>query len=118
MEHATPLPPDPDQRIRRAARWLIICSAFAFAGLFLAGAAASMFFEPWTLELAKQQFPAVVGLPMAALAALCLVVLLEIQAGNVELKAFGFEFKGAAGPIVMWVICFFAISAAIKMLWK
>jgi len=56
-------------------------------------------------------------LPFAALAALCLVIVLEINSGKVEIKGFGFEFKGAGGPLVMWIFCFLAIAGAIKMLW-
>ena len=76
-----------------------------------------MIHEEWVEALAKEHFAAAIGLPCAALAALLLVTILEINTGRVEFKAYGFEFKGAAGPIVMWVFCFLAIAGAIRMLW-
>jgi hypothetical protein len=68
-------------------------------------------------ETISQHFAAAVGLPIAALAALCLVFLLESTAGRIEFEAVGFKFRGASGPIILWVIAFLAIAAAIKMLW-
>jgi hypothetical protein len=63
-------------------------------------------------------FATVVGLPCAGIAALCLVVVLQTVAGDVEFKIGWFEFHGAAGPIVMWVLCFVAISSAIRFTWN
>jgi len=37
--------------------------------------------------------------------------------GQIKFDALGFHFEGASGPIVMWVICFLAITLAIKVLW-
>ena len=85
--------------------------------MFLLGAASTIYYEDWVVELVKQHFAATIGLPFVALAALCLVILLEITAGNIEVKGFGLEFKGAAGPIVMWILSFSPIAAAIKLLW-
>lgn len=61
--------------------------------------------------------PTIIGLPFAALASLLLVLVLRTVAGNIELKALGIEFKGAAGPIIMWILCFLAITLAIAKTW-
>jgi hypothetical protein len=98
-------------------RWMVFFGASAFGAVFLFGAVSTIYYEQWVIQLAREHFAATVGLPFAALAALCLVILLEITAGSVEIKGFGFEFKGAGGPIVMWIFSFLAIAAAIKMLW-
>lgn len=98
-------------------RWLVFFGAAAFGAVFLFGAVSTIYYEQWVIQLAREHFAATVGLPFAALAALCLVIFLEITAGGVEIKGFGFEFKGAGGPIVMWISSFLAIAAAIKMLW-
>jgi hypothetical protein len=42
-------------------------------------------------------------------AALSLVLLLRAVSGNIEIKILGFEFKGAAAPIIMWILCFLAL---------
>ncbi|MEW5926525.1 MAG: hypothetical protein AB1941_03500 [Gemmatimonadota bacterium] len=67
--------------------------------------------------IAVAHFPAVLGLPFAALAALCLVLVLEAHSGAIEFEALGFKFRGASGPVVLWVMCFLAIVLGIKVLW-
>jgi hypothetical protein len=62
-------------------------------------------------------FAAVIGLPFAAISSLCLVLLLRYSAGPIEFEGLGFKFKGASGPIIMWVLCFLAMVSAIKLLW-
>ena len=54
---------------------------------------------------------------MAALSAFCLVVVLQATAGNIEFEALGFRFRGAAGPIVLWVLAFVVFVLAIRLLW-
>ena len=68
-------------------------------------------------EITLAQFPTIIGLPFAALAALCLVLILEAKAGPIEFEALGFKFRGASGPLVLWIFCFLAIVVAIKTLW-
>jgi hypothetical protein len=94
-----------------------LLGAIIYGVTFFAFSIYGMIHEEWVEELAKQHFAAAIGLPCAALAALLLVTILEINAGRIEFKALGLEFKGAAGPIVMWVLCFLAIAGAIRLLW-
>lgn len=92
--------------------------AVAITGLIFWGFTLyAMLHEEWVEEAAREHFAAVMGLPCAALAALLLVTLLEIRSGEISLKGLGFEFKGAAGPIVMWIFSFLAIAGAIHLLW-
>ena len=103
--------------LRIAARWSIFFAAALYGVTFFAFSIYGMIREEWVEELVKQHFAATIGLPSAALAALLLVTILEINAGKIEFKAYGLEFKGASGPIVMWVFCFLAIALAIRWLW-
>jgi hypothetical protein len=66
---------------------------------------------------ALEQIPATIGLPSAALAALCLVIVMENTSGPIEFEGLGFKFKGASGPIIMWCIVFLCMTAAIKLVW-
>lgn len=75
-------------------KWLVFFSAALFGAVFLFGATSTIYYEAWVLDLAREHFAATVGLPFAALAALCLVILLEISTGKIELRGLGFEFKG------------------------
>lgn len=56
-----------------------------------------------------------IALPLAALVSLALVLSLEQKSENIRFKAIGFEFEGAAGQIVLWVICFVSIALTIKL---
>lgn len=61
--------------------------------------------------------PTIIGLPLAALASLMLVLALRTVSGDIEVKALGFELKGAAGPLIMWILCFLAITLGIVKTW-
>jgi len=63
-------------------------------------------------------FPAIIGLPMAAIAAFVLVAYLKQKPGEgITFKALGIEFSGPSGEAILWVICFMSITLAIKLLW-
>ncbi|MEA3273990.1 MAG: hypothetical protein U9Q81_01540 [Pseudomonadota bacterium] len=58
------------------------------------------------------------GLPYAAVLALYLVLVLESTRGPIEFEGLTLKFKGAAGPIILWVIVFLSIVVSIKLLWN
>jgi hypothetical protein len=45
------------------------------------------------------------------------VSLLKVTSGPIEFEAIGFKFRGASGPIVLWVFCFLSIAVAFHLLW-
>ena len=106
-----------DSRLKTLTAWLVVIALGSFTAVFLYGAVVDMIQGTWLIEIAQKQFAATIGLPFAALAALCLVLILEFRAGKIEFEGFGFKFRGASGPIILWVMSFLAIAAAIKMLW-
>jgi hypothetical protein len=56
---------------------------------------------------------------MAAIGSFMIIVLLrQTNQGPIEFEGLGFKFRGASGPVVLWAVCFFVISLAIKMHWK
>ena len=69
-------------------------------------------------RLRVEHSPAMIGVPWAGGAAFIVVLVLRSSFGRVEFNVLGFEFKGGSGPIVMWVLCFLAEVAAIKVLWN
>jgi len=75
------------------------------------------FEEKTWLTIAQNHFAAVVGLPMAAMASLFIVLILEYVSGKIEFEILGLKFKGAAGQIIFWIICFLSIVLSIKLLW-
>jgi len=68
-------------------------------------------------SIVYDHFAVIVGLPMVAVLSLAIVLLLPQTYGRIEFKALGIRFKGAAGPVVLWLLCFLSISAVIKLLW-
>ena|SRR5215471_14691072 len=69
-------------------------------------------------DVMKSHLPSVLGLPCAAIAALVIVLVLRTVSGAIEFKVVGLELKGAAGPIIMWVVCFLAMAWAIGHTWE
>lgn len=75
--------------------------------------------DPRWNELALQHFAAMVGIPVAALVAIFVVLALGATVeGPIEVKGLSFEFKGAAGPAILWAILFLAFAGAIRLLWS
>ena len=106
-----------EARFKTIVRWAVFFAAAIFGDVSLYITMLTIYWQDWVTEIARQHFADTVGLPFAALAFLRLVLLLEITTATIEVKGLGFEFKGAGGPIVMWIASFLAIASAIKMLW-
>jgi hypothetical protein len=68
-------------------------------------------------ELLAQHFVAIVGLPAMGAGAFLLVVVFRHTEGPIEFEALGFKFKGAAAPIVLWILSFLAMVMAAKLVW-
>ncbi len=50
--------------------------------------------------------------------ALLLVLLLNYTLGPIEFNGLGFSFKGASGPVILWVLCFLAIIAGLSIIYE
>lgn len=103
-------------RIRQA---LVLClSVLAFALLVLLVIVAwQNRFDHVLSDLVVSRFPAIIGLPFAALAAFLVVALFRQSEGPIEFEIIGAKFRGASGQILLWIACFLAITASIKLLW-
>lgn len=69
------------------------------------------------IVLANAHAQAMIGVPWAGGAAFIVVLVLRTSFGAINFKVLGTEFKGASGPIVMWVFCFLVEVSAIRILW-
>ena len=72
----------------------------------------------WLTAIAETHFAALLGTPMSAVTAFCIVSLLKVTNGPIEFEAFTFKFRGASGPIVFWILCFGSIVLAFHKLWS
>ena len=108
-----------NQRLKIVVNWVFFLAAMAYSCFHVYFVISNSLHEtPWLMTLLKEHFAAIVVLPFAGYAALALVLLLESRYDTpLEIKAFGFEFKGASGPIVLWAVCMLSIVAGIKALW-
>ncbi|MEM9601301.1 MAG: hypothetical protein AAGA11_00440 [Pseudomonadota bacterium] len=115
----TPPADAPATVLQRVMSWVVVVvlTGFAVATLYRL----FTFSEPeetfWE-DLFREQFPVVVGMPMAGLAALFITLVLRMSHGPLEFGVGGLRFKGGAAPIVFWVLCFMAMTTSIKMLWQ
>jgi hypothetical protein len=75
-------------------------------------------YDPVLTEIVSRNFPAVIGLPMAAIAAFIVVALFRQDERPLEFEGFGFKFRRASGEIVLWIACFGVITGAIYLLWQ
>jgi hypothetical protein len=57
------------------------------------------------------------GMPYAAFFSYYLVSFLETRSGDIEVEFFTLKFKGAAGPLVFWLLVFLAILLGFKLFW-
>ncbi|HHJ40531.1 MAG: hypothetical protein AXA67_10350 [Methylothermaceae bacteria B42] len=74
------------------------------------------------LDILNSNLASNLGIPCSAIAAFGLVATLYLafpaqeKAQTLSIKAFNLEFTGPAGPILLWVVCFLAFVAALKIL--
>lgn len=89
------------------AKWLVLIANALFMVSFFAWFSFHIWSDSsWLIELAKNHYPAVVGLPFAAAGALGVVILVEMTHGEIEFNALGFSFKGTAGQAILWLRAF------------
>lgn len=101
--------------VRRALPWLLLVSGIGIGLLFpffIFGGINPAFFEIY-----ERNFIVIIGLPLAAFGALVVVVFLEQAQGPLEFEGLGFKFRGASGPVVLWVLCYLALVVSFKVLW-
>lgn len=103
---------------RDAVAWLALaCLVIIGIGFLFAVASFAALKTGQLSNIMLAHFPAVVGLPFAALLALVIVLFLESHSGRLEFEAVGFKFRGASGPIILWVLTFLAIVTGVRILW-
>ena len=107
------------EKLRLVVSWLLVFLLIGF-GLFLMFKLANVHKtegDYWQ-TLIREQFPVLVGLPMAGLGSLFLTLVLRLSTGPMEFEVSGVKFKGAAAPIVFWLLCFLSVALTIGLLWQ
>ena len=110
--------PEKGQRFaRKWVRFVTVWTIIVGIGLWWSGFLLTLKSGRWT-EIYFQHFPVTMGIPSAMVGALVICTLFRTTEGQIKFGGFGFHFEGAAGPIVMWVLCFLAQIVAIRILWS
>jgi len=60
----------------------------------------------------------IIGIPLAAVSSFCVVWVLQATSGRIEFEIGPLKFRGASGPVVLWVLGFMALVTAIRLLWS
>jgi hypothetical protein len=116
-----------ERKFRRIFAWVFFLGTSVVCIIVLYFAVQAAFFShympyhgasPQLAEFLRQHFPVTIGLPVAAVISLLLILVLRETTGKLEFEALGFKFRGASGPLVLWVLCYLAIELSIKLLWK
>lgn len=111
--------PSPPSLVRQVVTWLCVaCGPVLAAITFFPIIRAALQQRQWLLVIFRQHYAAIFGLPSAALLAFMLVVVFEARFDNIEMEIANLvKFRGASGPIILWILCFLSIASAIKLLW-
>ena len=117
-EHET----ESEQNLRRITSWMMIvgtaiCAAYFFGFLVYHSLFTTYSDNSWFLSVIHKQYAATLGIPLCVVSSICVVLLLKATAGPIEFEALGFKFRGASGPLVLWIFCFLAMIFALKLLW-
>jgi len=107
-----------DARQERALTWVVI-GLFSLVLTLLTTfwiLIVSMSFDELRREMVARYPAALIGLPVAGLGAFMLVFVFRHTQGPIEFEAFTVKFRGAAGPIVFWMMVFLVTAAVIKIL--
>jgi hypothetical protein len=94
----------------------VVAAVLVLSFVAVAAVRVSIKFMHWQIML-KEQFAALIGLPVAAIASFVLVIFLRHTVGPINVKVPGFEFDGAAGQGIMWIFFFLSMAYAIHLVW-
>jgi hypothetical protein len=92
--------------------------AIAVIGLALFVVLPVAFWGRFQSAVPADDLATIVGIPFSFVAAFVVVALFKQAEAPMDFQGFGLKMKGAAGEIILWLLCFVAISGAIAVLWK
>jgi hypothetical protein len=123
----TPAAPDvletaPGERVLRL---IALGAAVIILAVALLGFAVFLF---WNLYLGTYErlwqpifadhFLAIVGIPVSGVTAVAVVQFFRGLHGPIEIEIAGSRFRGATGPVILWIFCFLATVHGMNLLWR
>jgi lysylphosphatidylglycerol synthetase-like protein (DUF2156 family) len=108
----------PHDRVRLTLIWVFTMFAFTLlASTFGMVLFLGLRHDLWR-EAVRDNFAALILLPISCGFAMVLVLVLRVTEGQIEFKILGLEFRGASGQLVFWVLVFLVQILAIRLLWN
>jgi hypothetical protein len=96
---------------------MVLLAGYGFAFIIVQSISPGNPDQSWFLSVLQKQYAATLGVPMSAAAARSIVLLLETAAGPIEIETTWLKFRGAAAPVILWILCFLAMTFALSWLW-
>jgi hypothetical protein len=103
-------------KIRKNALAFGITNVFIIYGFFLISMWCLFMPQCVQFNLVTKHYAIILGMPVSAMATGAFVTLLRSVDGPIKFKCIGFEFEGAAGQIVMFVLVFLSFVLSISLL--
>ena len=110
-------------RLKELATWGVVIGTALWTTFFFGFLVAGALFpqavpESWFLRMVQEHPGGTIGIAISAISAFSVVAVLDVLSRDpIEIKFLGFELKGAAGPVVLWTVCFLALVAGGELLW-
>ena len=108
--------------LRKWITWAAVVGTAMWAGCFFVfliyqSIVGSNTSDNWFIRMVQEHPAATIGIAMSAVTAFCLVAILEVSRGPIEFEALGFKFRGASGPVILWILCFLVMIFGVWFLW-
>ncbi|MYM64219.1 hypothetical protein [Pseudomaricurvus sp. HS19] len=114
---------DRNSRLKQYATLGVVVGTALWTGFFFLFLVCSALFpelvpDSWFLQMVLAHPAGTMGIAISAISAFSVVAVLDVFARDpIEFRVWGFEVKGAAGPVILWVLCFLALVVGTAMLW-
>ncbi len=96
-----------------------IWTTFFFGFLVISALSPEIIPDSWFLDMIKTYPAGTIGVAISAVSSFSVVAVLDMFSRDpIAIRFFQFELKGAAGPVLLWAICFIAFVSGANLLWK
>jgi len=115
--------PADQNSMKKYATWGVVIGTALWTGFFFAFLIISALFpdavpKSWFLDMILAHPSGTIGIAISAISAFSVVTVLDVFARDpIEIRFWQFEVKGAAGPVILWVLCFLALVLGGEVLW-
>ena len=95
-----------------------IWSLFFFGFLIISTVWPGSIEESWFFQLIREHPGGTIGIAISVISAFTIVWVIDIFSNEpIKIELWALKFEGAAGPVILWDICFLSIVHAANVLW-